>query len=93
MGVVRMVMMVTPLRRPVVEMPSADEMYQLCNHRDEVETGPLRLENFLVEARAQQIREKNKRTTHAKHLRARQAVGEIMGAEKGFLGFPRTSTR
>ena len=83
----------TTLERPVVDMPSADQMYQLCNLKDEVEVGPLRLENFLVEARAQQIREKNKRSTHAKHLRARQAVGETIGAEKGFLGFPRTSTR
>jgi len=51
----------TTLERPIVEMPSADEMYQLCQHPD-TDSSPLRLGNFLVNARAQQARERNKRS-------------------------------
>jgi len=76
------------LERPPVEMPSADEMYQLCQNPD-VDSGPLRLSNFLVNARAQQARERNKRTVHCKHLRSMAALGLKQTSDT--LGHPRTS--
>merc|ERR1712130_856067 len=50
--------------------------YQLCRDPD-VESGPLRLGNFLVNARAQQTRERNKKSVHCKHLRALAATDRI----------------
>merc|ERR1719331_1594519 len=78
----------TTLERPIVEMPSADEMYQLCQDPD-VESGPLRLGNFLVNARAQQTRERNKRAVHCKHLRSLASLGLKQSSDT--LGHPRTS--
>jgi len=81
----------TTLERPTVEMPSADEMYQLCQNPD-VDSGPLRLNNFLVNARAQQIRERNKKTVHCKHLRNLAAIERNAAKQSSdTLGHPRTS--
>merc|ERR1711890_149373 len=54
------VRLATVLDRIPVEMPSADEMYQLLQQPEEY-CGPLRLENFLVNARLHSSRRRTRR--------------------------------
>jgi len=73
------------LERTLVDLPSADELYSISKEPEEY-YGPLRLNQFLVSAKAAQSKQRTKQTVHVMNQWYRNSK------DADSLRWPRTST-